>query len=159
MVKIEVYKHEQRIEGLLKLVKEASTSGSRPDDEIAHQCRYICILISGYCEEAIREIISGYVLLRANPQVSTYVKKGLDGFYNPNSDNIKKLIGKFSSDYSLKFGSFIQNHGRKEALDSIVSLKNNIAHGKIAGVGLVQISEYYYKTKECIHFLMNEVFT
>ncbi len=44
----------------------------------------------------------------------------------------------------------------KDAIDSIVSLRNRIAHGESVGITYIRILEYYQRANRVIDFLINQ---
>jgi hypothetical protein len=76
----------------------------------------------------------------------------LDGFINPYSYRIETLIGSFDQLWKDRLTEFLTPE-RVEAINSVVGLKNNIAHGGEATVTYLTIKSYYELSQGVIEFL------
>jgi hypothetical protein len=113
--------------------------------------RYLCVLVSGYVETVVAQIAVEHCEKRAQPSVSNYAGAQLTRLQNVNSARLLQLMGFFDSSWGKEFEMFIDGK-RKEALDSVVALRNEIAHEKHVGVTYVRICEYYSSIKEIVQF-------
>ena len=50
----------------------------------------------------------------------------------------------------------MEDNGRKDAIDSIMSNRHLIAHGKDSTISLVRVSEYLKKSVEVVEFLEHQ---
>jgi hypothetical protein len=73
-----------------------------------------------------------------------FIEKNTRRFTNANSEKLKALLGSFNADWRSKFDTVLVDE-LKDAVDSIVSLRNLIAHGGSAGVTLSRVTEYYLR--------------
>ncbi len=126
---------------------------SNDDIEIqADFAKYLCILVSGYLENAIIALIVAYSEKRSAPEVASYVERQLDRWTNPNTEKICQLFGSFSADWRTKIESFLVDY-RKDSINSLVALRHKIAHGESVGTTMSQVKDYYKATKEIVEFL------
>lgn len=116
--------------------------------------RYLCVLVSGYLEVAVVECAGWYVTRKAAPPVAAYASRTFERFANPNAERLLQLVGSFSSDWRRSLEIFLVDE-KKEAVDSVVALRNQIAHGESVGVTYVQIKAYYDAVKEVVSFIAN----
>jgi hypothetical protein len=114
--------------------------------------RYLCVLVSGYVETVVAQIAIEHCERRAQPSVSSYAGSQLSRVQNVNADRLLQLMGYFDSAWRKELEAFIDGR-RKEALDSVVALRNEIAHGKHVGVTYARIREYYLSIKEVVEFV------
>jgi len=114
--------------------------------------RYLCVLVSGYLETAVVECAGSYVARKSAPPVAAYASRALDRFANPNAERLLQLIGSFSADWRVSVEEFLVDE-RKEAVDSVVALRNQIAHGESVGVTYVRIKAYYDAVREVVSFI------
>ena len=115
----------------------------------AEWAKYLCVLVSGFLEVAVREIILQYVENKSSGNVIAYVSKELDGFLNPKMAKIVTLAEKFDKDWATQINDRATDE-MKNAVNSIVSNRHQIAHGKSVGVSFSNISQWY---KEVIKFV------
>lgn len=129
---------ETRIENLLKRADEAGL-----DDELRSSLsRYACVLASGYLEEGVRLVLSSWCGTKAHPTVDAYVNRQLQWFYNAKTNRILDLLSHFSDQWRQEFDAVLTDEERA-AIDSVVSLKNRIAHGKDVGLSSEPMKSYF----------------
>jgi hypothetical protein len=130
---------------------------SNHDIEIqADFAKYLCILVSGYLENAIIALIVGYSEKRSAPEVASYVERQLDRWTNPNTEKICQLFGSFSPDWRTKIEGFLVDY-KKDSINSLVALRHKIAHGESVGTTMSQVKGYYNATNEVVEFLADLV--
>lgn len=113
-----------------------------------------CVLTSAMIEVACRDYVERYVEKRANTEILNYVRTQLYYFQNPKVEYIDKLLRGFSDTIADAFGQAIEGEG-KDAIDSVVNNKNQLAHGKGAGLGLDTMRRYLTQTLRAIDSLGN----
>ena len=115
-----------------------------PEDELelrADFARYLCVLVSGFMERAIAEhVMEG--CRGSIPIVVRFVESRLGRFQNANAKKIAQLVGSFSQPWKRELEDFYEEGG-KEAIDSVVALRNQIAHGTPVGLTYSRIKDYY----------------
>jgi len=130
----------------------ASTVAAAYIEVLSDFAKYLCILVSGYVEVAVSELAIQHCRVRAAPTVYTYAASQLDRLQNLNAERLLQVVGSFDPTWRTTLESFIAGQ-RKDALDSIVDLRNRIAHGESVGVTLQRIRDYYASIKEIVDFL------
>ncbi len=101
-----------------------------------------CILTSAMIEVSCRQFVCRYAERRAGPTVASYITAKLYYFQNAKTEDIDCLLRAFSSDLANTYFSKIGEECR-DAIDSVVNKKNEIVHGKGAGIGLDTMKRYY----------------
>lgn len=114
--------------------------------------KYLCVLVSGFFENAITALILDYVERRSSPEVTLYVERQLRYWTNPNTEKIINLLSSFDVTWGKEATQYLVD-ARKESLNSLVSLRHKIAHGESVGTSLYQIKEYYKTVREVVQFL------
>lgn len=115
------------------------------DDEIhAHWSRYLCVLISGFIENAMRILLTEYTKNKSHPNVSNYVSKQIKGITNLNNEKILQLLGSFDSEWRNVIEQKITD-AQKDAIDSIVANRHNIVHGRSVGITVPRVKNYYHR--------------
>lgn len=148
MITPELIRYKQKIDGLFEKTKAYSN-----DPELqSHWARYLCILISGLLENAVRITLVQHVSQRSHPRVSNYVSSQLDRFSSAKMGNIIQLYGLFDSqwreDLDLETADKL-----KASVDSVVATRHQIAHGKDVGISYHQLRSYYIDIIEVIDLL------
>ena len=70
-----------------------------------------------------------------------------------------ELTEQFDSEWANNLKVYLDDNGRKEALDSVVELRNRIAHGEDSDISFVRISGYYRKIVEIVDYLETQCLT
>jgi hypothetical protein len=115
--------------------------------------RYLCILVSGYFESAIYELILSYCSRTASPQNQRYVASQLERFTNANRERVLQLLGNFDPVWRTRFESVIVDE-REAALNSVIGLRNRIAHGDSVGITYSQITLYSERIETIVRELV-----
>lgn len=141
--------HRARLESTFVRIQSLSAEDLEVRSDFA---RYLCVLVSGFVETAISELAAEYCQRYSAPTVSNYAQNQLARLQNVKSERLLQLIGSFDPKWRIELEKFIDG-ARKDALDSVVDLRNKIAHGESVGVTYVRIREYYQRIAEIIDYV------
>jgi hypothetical protein len=123
----------------------------------SHWAKYLCIRVSGFLEVAVSTIYKNYAKNKAAPFVVNYVDKQLSSFQNPNMEKILKITRSFNPDWAKEIEiELINNSEIKDSIDSIVDVRNKIAHGENVGITYARIKRYYEVALKLVEFLENQ---
>lgn len=122
----------------------------------ADYAKYLCVLVSGFFENAISALLLDYVERRSSPDVLSYVERQLEYWTNPNTEKIVALLGAFNAEWRAKATDYLVD-ARKESVNSLVALRHKIAHGESVGTTLYQIRVQYEIIIEALDFLADLV--
>jgi hypothetical protein len=121
-----------------------------PDPELQSDfARYLCVLVSGFIEKALVELMLEYTRQRSDPSIQRYVENRLRNVTNVNAQRLQELLGAFDSGWRSDLEKYLVDE-RKAALDSIINLRNTIAHGQSVGVTYIRIRGYYEHVQKVI---------
>jgi HEPN superfamily RiboL-PSP-like protein len=118
----------------------------------ADMSRYLCVLVSGFMEQATRHIYGEYARTRSSPQVTRYVERQLEGFMNANTAKLCQITGAFDGKWRQDLEDYLAGQ-RKDALDSIIANRHQIAHGRDVSLTYVRMKDYYDAVKDVIAYL------
>jgi hypothetical protein len=134
-------KHESRLEDLINTYKKDTDLST---DMMSNISKYIAVLVSGYLEQAIKEIFIKYALAGARPQVSNYIQKSWPTSKNMHTRNIADILQQFDTTWEVAFLAWLeQDETRKKDINSIVQWRNSIAHGNETHTLGVTINSVY----------------
>ena len=120
----------------------------------SHWAKYLCIRVSGFLEVAVSTIYKNYAKNKAAPFVVNYVDKQLSSLQNPNMEKILKITRSFNPDWAKEIElELIDNSEIKDSIDSIVDVRNKIAHGEDVGITYTRIKRYYEVALKLVEFL------
>lgn len=118
----------------------------------ADYAKYLCVLVSGFFENAIVALILHYVEQRSAPEVTAFIERQLDRWTNPNSEKIATLFAAFNTEWRTSIETYLVDE-RKDGINSLVALRHKIAHGESVGTSLSQVKAHYKVILEVINFL------
>lgn len=114
--------------------------------------RYLCVLVSGFFENAIIALVLDFAQRRSAPEVATFVERELEYWTNPNTEKICTLLGSFSPAWRKQSEAYLVDE-RKESVNSLVALRHRIAHGESVGTSLSQVKAYYQTILKVVDFV------
>jgi hypothetical protein len=144
---------QKRLDSTFDRIRQIQTHDLEIHSDFA---RYLCILVSGFIETAIEELAVDHCRQRASITVSSYTTRQLSRIQNLKTEKILQFIGAFDTNWREELKDFMEGP-RKDAINSVVELRNKIAHGESVGVTYARINSYYQLVKEVIDFLENKL--
>lgn len=148
MRNIEIVRREQRLDSLFARAGRAA----RDPELQSHWARYLCVLVSGFLETSIRTIFASYASARASTEVARFVTSQLGFLRNPKMGRILELVRAFSADWEEQLKAATEGE-IQEAVNSIVSNRNHISHGRDVSLGLVGLQGYYKSAKKLVKLI------
>jgi HEPN superfamily RiboL-PSP-like protein len=145
----EIWRLKQRLDATFK---RAAQVGSDLELQSDFAC-YLCILVSGYLERAIIEIVLEHSRQNSSPSIQRFVESRTRNLTNLNSERLRQLFGSLNADWQQDLELFLVDE-RKDAIDSIVNLRNTLAHGRPAGVTYNRVAGYYEQIQNVIDHII-----
>lgn len=108
----------------------------------AYLTYYLCIRVSGFIEDCVRSIFSDYADANSQNAVTTFVVEKLRKFPNPTWSAIVSLAKDFNDNWSVQLKANVSKT-YSDAVDTIVSNRNIIAHGGTSSITLSELKTYY----------------
>lgn len=149
-------KISRQLQSLKALMKNAASTTQDPE-LLSHWARYFSVLAAGLLQNAITEVYTEYVTRTSSGPISNYARSRLATIQNPKADKFIEVARNFDAAWAAGLQSFLGDEGRKEAVDSIMNVRHQIAHGKDVGITYARISEYLKKAEDVIEFIEQQV--
>jgi len=146
--RIEVHRLKTRLDSTFSRIPSSSEDAELQSDF----ARYLCVLVSGFFENAIVSLLLDLAQRRSGPEIASFVERELERWTNPNVEKICTLLGSFSRNWRNDAEAFLIDE-RKESINSLVALRHKIAHGESVGTTLSQVRSYYKVIVEVIEFI------
>jgi len=143
-----IHSHRQRIEAVFA----RSTALSYDPELLADQAKYLCVLVSGFIEKALSEIVLEHARRTGAPSLQRFVEKNTARFTNANSEKVLQLLGSFDPDWRHAMESILVDK-YKDSFDSVVSLRHQIAHGSSVGITYARIKTHFETIIEVIEHI------
>jgi RiboL-PSP-HEPN len=138
----------QKIRGVISLgesyMKKSET------ETASFLAKHACVMCSGFLENGVTITLEEYSKNSCNVRTANYIAKRLYYFQNPKSESIIELLTEFDSIWGSKFRDYLAVDGRKEAIDSVMATRHQIAHGGDVGIGVVTIKNHFQRCEACI---------
>ncbi|MGR3366703.1 HEPN domain-containing protein [Sagittula sp.] len=149
-------KYRQRIQSLVKNPPSSEGDVASELEIKAHWAKYTCVLISGYIEQAVKEIILEHASATSAPRIRKYIEGTWPNSKNMRCDAIRDILDNLDVTWSTRFDEWLGQDERKKEINEIISWRNDIAHGKETNTNNVTLGSVSTKFKiacELIDFL------
>lgn len=137
---------KQRLDATFKRAKGVAWEDFELQADFA---RYLCVLVSGYIEKAVVAFILEHTRRQGGPTLQRFVERRTKNFANAKASRVQELLGSFDPAWQQELEEFLVDE-RKDAIDSIVSLRNVIAHGGSVGLTYSRILAYYQHAQQVV---------
>ncbi|WP_189420113.1 HEPN domain-containing protein [Streptomyces griseoviridis] len=135
--RVEVARRKQRLTALFSAIDGAGLSG----ELTSHYARYLCVLVSGFVEQSVKELVTEYCRNRSAEPIQRYVGSQLKRLRNIDSEKLKQLIESYSVDW---WRIILDKYpDQLESIGSIATVRNNVSHGGDAGITMSTIRQYF----------------
>ncbi len=148
----EIAKQVQRLNYLIKKTDEACAENLELQAEWA---KYLCILSAGFLENALKAIYIEFAQGKVSKPIANYVSSTISPLRNPKTQRFLDIANAFNPTWRDELENYVNDNGRIEAIDSIMSQRHLVAHGQNqnSNISLPQIKEYLTKAVEVIDFI------
>lgn len=152
-MKLQILSLQQRLDGLYTKVNHIKT----PQDQ-TEWSKYLCVLTAGFIEESLRVLLFEYAKNNSHPRIQRFIEKETSFITNCKTERILEVLNKFDPNWSLIFETEIKRNSPidkevKDSIDSIVSNRHLIAHGKSVGMTFTTVNKYYGYCKTAVRIL------
>jgi len=148
-MKWKLQQQEKKLDKLFLLVK------SIEDDEAKSLLsKFLCVRTSGFIESSVKNLVNEFSNGTSPKQIQKYVSHKIKYATNLYPARIAELLGAFDTDWKKNFESQITDE-QKAALNSIISNRNNIAHGENDAINFTSMESFYTHAKEVVAMLEN----
>jgi uncharacterized HAD superfamily protein len=149
----QILSHRQRIDALFVKIKSISNSA-----EQSEWSKYLCILVSGYIEESLRVLLENYTAKNSSQYIQNFVSTEIKNITNCKTKKILDILRSFNPHWEQDFNNKIATKSRiddeiKNSIDSIITNRHSIAHGKNIGMSYSTVFNYYGNVKKAIEIL------
>ena len=135
--RLELHRRRTRLERVFAVTEPLSSVA----ESKSFLTRYLCVLVSGFVERAIKDAVNNYATRNSRPEFSRFVDRRTQKSVNYGAERLVALLLDFDERWEVDLRAFIDTR-RGEALNSVKSLRNRIAHGDDVSLGYSQMREY-----------------
>lgn len=144
-----VFSRRQRLDATFERVENMGDDAELLSDF----ARYLCVLVSGFLEQSVVVLVLEHVRRNSDPTVQNHIEVRLRRqFTNANSQRLIDLMNTFSKDWGADLRKFLDGE-YKDAIDSVVALRNRISHGENAVVTMTSVKGHYKSVKKVVDYI------
>jgi hypothetical protein len=152
-----ILSHKQRLDNLYGKIAAIPV----PQDQVEWS-KYLCVLTAGFIEESFRFLLLDFTKNNASLEIQRFVEKEVSFITNCKTERILEVLNKFDTTWKTNFETEIQNNSPidkeiKDSIDSIVSNRHLIAHGKSVGLTFTTVYRYYGFCVQAIQILEDTI--
>jgi hypothetical protein len=108
----------------------------------AHWIRYLVVRTSGFIEVSLSDFLVQYSEDKAAPRVLRFVDRRLEYPGNMAMERILGIIHQFGEDWHDEIKNRPDFDQMKSAINSLIAIRNAVAHGQSVSTGMAQLREY-----------------
>lgn len=144
-----------------KLMESPPTNkeGTINEPEIrAHWAKYTCVLISGFIEQAIKEIFLEHASAVGSTRLHNYIEGTWPNSKNMRCDTINEFLRYCDVEWARYFEAWLKDTERKKEINEIIRWRNDIAHGKEANtnnITLQSVGQKFQIACDLVDFIEN----
>lgn len=120
--------------------------------------KYICVLSSGLMENGIKAIYIEYAQNSVSGPVARFVSSKISQIRNPKTEKFLEIAAAFKEAWKVDLESYTIENERGTALDSIMTNRHLIVHGKSnnSNITMSAIKDYLKKSVEILEFIEDQ---
>ena len=127
---------------------------NRFDDKVRFLVAYSVIKSAGTLEYVFKSIVYCYLTDGCKEEAKTYLEANIvDASCNVNTGNMTKMLEQINTEKSNQFSEGVKKTQCKNDLNSLVSLRNDLAHGRTISVSVDTVNKYFLSGKRIVHFV------
>lgn len=144
-----------QIQRLQSLVKRANEATGENIELLGDWAKYLCVLAAGLLENSLKEIYSDFANRTTSKPIAMFVSSSLSPIRNPKAQKFLDTARAFSAPWGDELENYLDDNGRREAIDTIIGQRHLIAHGRYrdSTISMVQIQDYLGKAVEVMDFI------
>ncbi len=153
----EILQQQERLQHLFEQAKQLQQIDDIDVETKLGFAAYLCVRISGYVEFAVKMILRKYVESKTGgtSHIANFIDKQLERTLSPRRDHILELVGQFNSEWKENLRISINNE-LGDSLRSIVTNRNNIAHGSDVTLSLRDLGKWFADAQKIVELVYSE---
>lgn len=133
----EVQRQRQRLTSTLSSIDGAGLGA----ELTGHYARYLCVLVSGYAEQSVKNLVAQYCGTKSSPAIQRYVGKQVGRVHNIDLEKLRQLIEAFDPAWWRKLSQ--DRPDELEAFGSVAAVRNNVSHGGDGSITMATLRQYF----------------
>jgi len=146
----------RQLQVLHSLFDKAKTLSDVDIEILSHWARYLCVISAGFLENSLSEVYIDFSQRAASPHVANFTRKALSQIQNPKTQRFIEVTTSFNKSWGENLEVFVEENGRNDAINAIMTNRHKIAHGEVSDISLHRLSDYLRKAIEVVEFIENQ---
>ena len=147
----------RQIAAVRLLIQKTSVAADGELELQSHWAKYLCVLVSGVLENALVALYRDFSSNAASEPVANFAGSRLARIQNPNAERFVQTARSFKISWGNELEQFLESEGRKDAIDSVMNNRHQIAHGKNSGITVARVRDYLDKAEEVLNFIEQQI--
>lgn len=135
-------------------LSEAISKLDNDDVVKSHMAKYFCVLVSGYVENFVKDLVSNYHQNTCKKETARFVNAKLRNITNLDDGKIVAFLQSFSDDWVAQYLE-VRTDEMESAFNTVYAQRNKIAHGDSSNSNVTpkMIFGYYEVIKDALALL------
>jgi hypothetical protein len=143
----------RKFQAIKNLFQQADDACGEDIEMMSHWARYLCVLSAGFLENALGVLYIDVCRREASENVARFAIGTLKKISNPKTRRFLDVAGEFRKEWREQLQMFVDEDGRAEAIDSIMTNRHLIAHGQRSDISLARVKDYLLKSARVVEFI------
>lgn len=124
------------------------------DSNIKFLVSYAVIKASGTIEAVLKSSLYEYLSKNAMEETKSFLQKNiLEASFNPSTKQVSNIFDKLNSSWSQIFLEQTKSLQEKTDLNSLISLRNDFAHGSSITTSIQTVKRYFFSGKRILEII------
>ena len=139
------------------LIDATSTFTDRNIELQGHWGKYLCVLAAGFLENAVKIVYTKFAKDSSSPQAGHFITKTLEKIRSPKARKFIEVATSFDKQWGTDMKKyFATTTGTRDAINSIMHNRHQIAHGKSVNILVAQVKDYLEKSVDVVSFIEDQ---
>jgi hypothetical protein len=117
--------------------------------------QYAYVRLCGLLEQSLTSCGSAVIARQSHSEAQRFATSYLERFdRNPRDDEILRYVGRFSKEWAKELGEWFDEEERRSRVNSLVGIRNGIAHGSSFGGSRRWFESYYLTVFQLVEWLL-----
>jgi len=144
---------DRQLHAIQSLLRRTRTASGDDIELMSHWARYLCVLCAGFLENALAAVYSDFCRRKSSDPVANFAVSTLEKIANPKTHKFLEIAGRFKTAWREELADFVNEDGRRDAIDSIMNNRHLIAHGGRSDITMARVTDYFIKSIRVVEFI------
>lgn len=131
-----------------------------PESELqtrSEYSRYLLVRLSGFLEYCLEQIVAEYIEAQSYGSVRSFALSFSGHAGNPNADRLCAFVRRLDHAWGSELEEFLKKEERRTSLNSLVGLRNRVAHGEPSSASWTTLLDYVRVVDDFFSWLLDRL--